>query len=450
MKKLPAELIESLQGVAGFDASSFIAMHESEQQITSIRYNPRKCSSAGKNITGSVPWCPYGKYLDQRPSFTLDPLFHAGVYYVQEASSMFLWEVLKQTVEATEDVRVLDLCAAPGGKSTLLASYFTKGLIVSNEVIKSRASVLVENVTKWGTDNIVITNNNSKDFERIPNYFDVMVVDAPCSGSGLFRKDTEAIEEWSLANVELCSFRQKTILAQAYKSLKKNGILIYSTCSYSKEEDEEILDWMIDEFEVENVELRVRADWNIVETASAKHHAFGYRFYPNKLKGEGFFIAAFKKKDGEAFYDKKHSVVTATKNEVGLSKAWVEETDKFGFIKQNETIIAVPEIFVNDVALLQKHLYLRKAGVAIGTLKGKDFVPYHPLAVSTIANHSALKVDLTKEQALNYLRKKEVDIETSFKGWALCCYENHGLGWMKVLHNRINNYYPTEWRILKT
>ena len=181
----------------------------------------------------------------QRPSFTFDPLFHAGTYYVQEASSMFLEQALKQSVDLSQPLRVLDLCAAPGGKSTLLQSLLNKeSLLVSNDVIKSRAAILEENIVKWGAANVVVTNNDPAHFARLENYFDAIVIDAPCSGSGLFRRDPEAINEWSENNVQLCSQRQQRIVADVWPALKQNGILIYSTCSYSAEEDEAILDWM--------------------------------------------------------------------------------------------------------------------------------------------------------------------------------------------------------------
>ena len=204
-----------------------------------------------------MPWCEYGFYLNERPVFTFDPLLHAGAYYVQEASSMFLYEVLKQTCDDTNK-KVLDLCAAPGGKSSLMSSYFKNSLLVSNEAIKQRANILYENLTKWGSANVIITNNDAADFKRLENYFDVIVVDAPCSGSGLFRKDAEAINEWSIKNVELCNQRQQRILADVYPALKQDGILIYSTCSYSKEEDEDISDWLKNNFNVDSLQLKLK------------------------------------------------------------------------------------------------------------------------------------------------------------------------------------------------
>ena len=290
---LPSSLLDALEQAPGFDRQSFEAGHASGQQVTSIRVNPSKATVEEiKFNTSPVPWSSFGYYLDQRPSFTLDPLLHAGCYYVQEASSMFLEQALKQTVDVSQDLKVLDLCGAPGGKSTLLQSMISAGsLLVSNEVIKSRSAILQENITKWGAANVVVTNNDPKDFARLTDFFDVMVIDAPCSGSGLFRRDAGAIEEWSEANVLLCSQRQQRIVADAMPSLKKDGVLIYCTCSFSVEEDEAVIDWLCDEFGMNTLRLSVDEAWNIVQSFTPKHHAACYRFYPDKLKGEGFFIA---------------------------------------------------------------------------------------------------------------------------------------------------------------
>ena len=208
MSLLPTLLLQSLKNVEGFIEKDFVAVHESGEQITSIRINPAKAFDPYEHFTiqDKVPWCTNGFYLNERPSFTIDPLFHAGAYYVQEASSMFLEEVIRQTCDLTKPLRVLDLCAAPGGKSTLLQSIISEeSLLVSNEVIKARVNILTENITKWGAANVVVTNNDAKDFQRLKNFFDVIVVDAPCSGSGLFRKDNSAVNEWSENSVVMCS-----------------------------------------------------------------------------------------------------------------------------------------------------------------------------------------------------------------------------------------------------
>lgn len=452
-QNLPAALLESLKGIPGFDKTAFEAVHDSAEQSVSVRINPCKpfnVEDAQFKIESPVPWCPYGKYLSERPSFTLDPLLHAGAYYVQEASSMFLWHVLDHTVEKkSRNLKVLDLCAAPGGKSTLLASYFEDALIVSNEVIKSRASILVENITKWGSDNVVVTNNDAKDFASLQNFFDVIVVDAPCSGSGLFRKDPEAIDEWSEENVLLCSQRQQRIIADVFPALKKDGIIIYSTCSYSEEEDEGIADWMMEDLHVANFKLPLDESWGIVETESQKYKAFGYRFFPDKIKGEGFFITAFKKNDGDDFSLRMPQLQSASKQEITVAQDWVKRERDLFFFKQHENILAIHAKWKQDVALLQKNVYIRKAGVTVGAIKGKDLIPDHELAVSLLMNENVQRINVGYDEAIRYLKKKEMEMKNISKGWFVVDYCNVHLGWIKVLHNRVNNYYPTNWRILK-
>lgn len=486
LNTLPAELLQSLQNINGFDEAAFKAVHQSGAQITSVRLNPKKifAQPASDNIqflpvresgsifdiqSGRVPWSSNGYYLSKRPSFTLDPLLHAGAYYVQEASSMFLEEVLKQTVDLSSPLKILDLCAAPGGKSTLIQSVISKeSLLVSNEVIKTRVNILSENITKWGAANVIVTNNDPADFKRLANYFDVIVVDAPCSGSGLFRKDPNAIDEWSENNVALCAQRQQRILADIMPSLKDDGILIYSTCSYSRQEDEEIADWLTDELKVESVQLNIEADWGIIETVSEKSGSFGYRFYPDKVKGEGFFIAAFKKSsntiDGIKYKahpsvslrpkekSKKESVVTA--KEVEVIKPYLLNTNEFFFFKQNEEVVALPIHFENDLATIQSALYIKKAGVKLGSIIRNELLPAHELAVSNIISPAVPRLEIDKETALQYLRRADIIPKSELRGWVLLTHQQSAgccalpLGWIKALPGRINNYYPKEWRIL--
>lgn len=455
-KPLPIELIHSLRGINGFNEATFLAVHEEAMEpITSIRFNPAKKErvkvdslKVDQLASGPVPCCRHGVYLKERPSFTMDPHFHAGTYYVQEASSMFLWQVLEQIAgTATSGLRILDLCAAPGGKSTLLASYFEDGLVVANDVIRSRSSILVENITKWGSDNVVVTNNDPKDFAKLSGFFDIIVVDAPCSGSGLFKKDNGAIEEWSVDAVKLCSHRQQRILADVFPALKKDGILIYATCSYSKAEDEAILDWLVEELPLSSI--KVIANENIVEVCSDQHGAFGYRFFPDRIKGEGFFIAALRKTDGIEYAPIKHNISFASKEAITMARVWLNNNKPLSFLQQKENIIAVGEHWLQDIGLLQQNLYLRKAGICLGAIKGRDFIPNHELALSLLMNKEIAVVELNHSMAIDYLKKKEIFPETNQKGWALASFEGSHLGWMKLLQNRINNYYPIEWRILK-
>ena len=450
---LPHSLINSLIDLPGFNKEAFLSVHENPKQITSIRLNPLKPTAATTDlpVKANVPWCERGRYLSERPSFTLDPVFHGGAYYVQEASSMFLDYVIKQIYKnEPAPTRVLDLCAAPGGKSTLLAAALPNSFIVSNEVIKTRVSVLSENISKWGSDHVIVTNNDPKDFKRLPSYFDLMVVDAPCSGSGLFRKDADAINEWSEANVQLCSLRQQRILTDAVGSLKQNGYLIYSTCSYSREEDEEICDWIVKQFALESVKINIDSSWAIVETISDKHAAAGYRFYPDKVPGEGFFIACFRQTNAvDNFYNYHNKTSMAPKQIQSIVAPFLKHAEDYVIRDLKEIVIASLKKWEEEIAIISNALNVRKSGVAVGTVKGKDLIPHHELALSHLLAADIPAVNLQKEDALKYLRRQDLAFENEKKGWTLCRYGDINLGWMKVLPNRVNNYYPTNWRILK-
>jgi 16S rRNA C967 or C1407 C5-methylase (RsmB/RsmF family)/NOL1/NOP2/fmu family ribosome biogenesis protein len=458
-----------LTGIAGFDKDAFVQVHESGEQVTSLRVNPFKASmvngewpktgppftidQAALQQSSKIPWSSYGYYLPQRPAFIFDPLIHAGAYYVQEASSMFLEQALTQTTDVTRPLRVLDLCAAPGGKSTLLQSLIGgDSLLVSNEVIKSRAAILEENCIKWGGTNVIVTNADPAAFARLQHFFDVIVVDAPCSGSGLFRREPEAIGEWSEQNVQLCHQRQQRILADVFPALKEGGVLIYSTCSYSKEEDEQIADWLMDTFTLDSLPLTVDASWGIIETRSDKHQANGYRFFPYNTKGEGFFISCFRKQEGAAAVvkpPKKSLLQKASKNETSIIQPWLQPAFPVQLWKQQEDLLAFPQALEKELLTIIDHVYVRRAGTAVGKIAGNDLVPDHALAVSTIIHPSIVAVTLKKETAIQYLRREEVTLSTAHKGWTLVQFEQYNLGWIKVLQNRINNYYPQSWRILK-
>ena len=456
MSTLPAALLSSLKGLPGYDEQAFTQVHSSGQQITSVRINPAKAFDVHEHsfeVDAKIPWTSNGYYLKQRPSFTLDPLLHAGAYYVQEASSMFLEQALRQTADMSQSLKVLDLCAAPGGKSTLIQSVISnESLLVSNEVIKTRANILSENITKWGAENVVVTNNDPKDFAKLENYFDIIVIDAPCSGSGLFRRDTNAIEEWSEANVQLCSQRQQRIIADVLPALKQGCILIYSTCSYSKDEDEVIADWMIDEFNMKSLRLSTAPEWHIVEALSDKHNAYGYRFYPDKVKGEGFFIACMQKQEsegGDVAFPKKSKLEKLSKNEIAIAEKWIREDAAISVLKWKELALALPARFVQDIDLLQQSLYIKQAGVALGQITAKELIPEHSLALSNLLSNNIPVVDVTLDEALQYLRKADFKLDTNGKGWTILQYKSRNLGWVKLLPNRLNNYYPKEWRILK-
>jgi NOL1/NOP2/sun family putative RNA methylase len=454
---LPGDLLQSLQCVDGFDEKAFVDVHQQGGQIVSVRYNPDKEPFGQENIfpgSEQIPWSSFGYYLPSRPSFTLDPLLHAGVYYVQEASSMFLEQCLSQSADLSSPLKVLDLCAAPGGKSTLIQSLISpESLLVSNEVIKTRVNILTENLSKWGGVNTIVTNNDPRDFNRLENYFDIMVVDAPCSGSGLFRRDPDAAYEWSLEAVKMCSLRQQRILADAYSSLKQDGVLIYSTCSYSLSENEEVCDWLSENYNVTTIKLDILPAWKINETVSNKSSSYGYRFFPDKLKGEGFFIACFRKNDGEpecAGINKKKRLVPVSAAERAFIDPWLNDPSSVDLYHLEKEIFAFPKTLQEDLININSNLYTKKAGVPVGRLMKNELVPAHELALSGIVNENLFSISLKKDTALQYLRKEEITLQTDKKGWALVRYEGQNLGWVKILQNRANNYYPKEWRILKS
>ncbi len=460
MAKLPEALLQSLEGVAGFHRDSFIAVHEEGKAPTSIRLNASKVGSGkvfptdGAPVSpltthhSPIPWCGTGRYLAQRPSFTFDPLFHAGCYYVQEASSMFLEQAFKQLLNLSLPLKVLDLCAAPGGKSTHIQSLIsTDSLLVSNEVIRQRSLVLTDNITRWGASNVLVSNNDPRAFGVLPGFFDVLIVDAPCSGSGLFRKDAGAIEEWSLNNVALCSGRQQRILVDALPSLKQGGLLVYSTCSYSEEEDEQIMDWLVQEMGMDNLRLNVTDFDGIVTTTTG--NAEGYRFYPDRLRGEGFFLACFRKTEDEPpkkFKPAKREAVQAA--EQAAVQQWLK-MDGHTLLRFRDGIIALPKLLVEDFYNLQTVLNLTYAGIAAGqVLKGK-LVPHHALALNILLSDEVVGWELDYDTAIRYLQRQELLERPENVGWQVVRYQNHALGWVNVLSNRTNNYYPKELRILK-
>lgn len=455
---LPEALLQTLQQVKGFSKEAFEQVHASGEQVTSVRINPFKwqpnlpLATDRLPLSSPVPWCSTGYYLSGRPSFTLDPSFHAGAYYVQEASSMFLEQMIRKAYphHDTERYKVLDLCAAPGGKTTHLSALFPQGLIVANEVIKTRAGIVTENATKWGKENIVVTNNDAGDFKRLQGFFDLVVVDAPCSGSGLFRKDPDAISEWSLQNVDHCSKRQQRIMEDVWPALKENGVLIYSTCSYSTAENEAIVDWMAERYNAETIALNLDEYDGIVETVSENKGMYGYRFYPDKIKGEGFFIAGIKKREAAPEnLPRPKKFAKASAQEENAILPFLSAPDRWSFIQANEEMVLLHKADMDDIAVLFSALYIKKMGVKAGKVIRNELIPAHELALSVLISSQVNAVELNKEMALNYLRRNDIEVNVHEKGWGLVTFMGLRLGWIKILQNRVNNYYPTHFRILK-
>ncbi|HRG09866.1 MAG TPA: rRNA methyltransferase [Cyclobacteriaceae bacterium] len=434
-----------MEKILGGEWSKFIEAHTQTAPV-SIRVNPAKTSLPD---LPRVLWSDFGFYLQERPVFTLDPVFHAGAYYVQEASSLFLEQALKQTIDLTQPLRVLDLCAAPGGKSThLLSLLSTDSLLISNEVIRARAQLLWENIQKWGHPNVIVTNSDPSAFQQLKGYFDIIVVDAPCSGEGLFRKDAEACKEWSEENINLCAQRQRRILNEVWPALKENGVLIYSTCTYNANENEANLNALAAEYNVEFVSLKLNPEWNI-ETISS-NNAIGYRFYPHRVQGEGFFISAMiKKESADRLKLKSNSKFNtpATKT-IERLKSWTLASEQFRWIQQQDLIIQIPGSLLNEIDFISKTFFPLGKGTAVAELKHDKLIPEHAFALSNfIYTEYFQTTDLNESEAIAYLRKDVLAISEGLKGFGLARYKNQSLGWVNHLGNRTNNLYPANWRI---
>ncbi len=445
MPSPPQQFLNSLRHLDHFDEKAFVKVHEEEMKITSIRLNPYKKTELDFELNEAVNWCSDAFYLNERPSFTHDPLFQAGCYYVQEAGSMFLEYALKQCIDFTKNLKVLDLCASPGGKSTLINSMLNEeSLLVANELIKSRADVLAQNLSKWGTSNTVATNNDPQRFSDFGSYFDLLVIDAPCSGSGLFRKQPDAIDEWSENNVAMCSIRQRKILSDALPCLKEDGLLFYSTCSYSEEENEKVVNYLIEACGMEFVSLSVEKAWGIVETG------LGYRFYPNKTQSEGFFCALLRKTKNESTYvvNKKKQDLICSKSELEILSPFLKKCPH-RIIKKNDRFHLTNNAVAEFLIQFDKQFYFKKAGSLMGEIKGKDMVPDHELALSVWLSEEINACELSSEEALKFLKKESFLAHENAKGLQLIRFKKQGLGWAKILQNRINNYLPNGLRILK-
>jgi len=415
-----------------------------EEPPVSVRTNPAKCS-AEPHGGERVGWCPYGYYLRERPQFTFDPLLHAGLYYVQEASSMFLHHVLKELV--LSDVRMLDMCAAPGGKSTTALGALPEGsVLVCNEPIRQRAQVLAENIEKWGVPNVIVTNNHPCDYASSGLRFDVVLCDVPCSGEGMFRKDRGAVDEWSVQNVERCRQLQREIVSDAWQCLEQNGLLIYSTCTYNSAENEENVAWICKELGAELLSVGTNNFVGFCELLP-KVASPVYRFIPGQIRGEGLFMAIMRKVGGTPL-----SPVRRGKGAAKCAfahKDWLANPDDFCFRMTNDLFIAIPKTFEWLYDRVRSCLRIVHAGVTLGARKGNDTIPAQSLALSTCVRRGAFpEVELSYGDAVSYLRKEPIALPQGTPvGFVLVTYHGFPLGFEKNLGRRANNLYPQEWKI---
>ncbi|MGL5787975.1 MAG: methyltransferase RsmF C-terminal domain-like protein [Bacteroidales bacterium] len=455
---LPKDFIKQTIDILGEDQFRDFETGLNEEAPVSIRINGKKASFDELSylpIAEKVKWSDTGFYLRERPSFTFDPLFHAGCYYVQEASSMFIEQAIR--TYANRPLTYLDLCAAPGGKTTLAYSLLPEGsMVVCNEIMRNRSNILAENMTKWGADRVIVTNNSSEDYSVLTHTFDVILTDVPCSGEGMFRKDPVAIEEWSADNVDMCAVRQRGIIDQIWQTLKPGGLLIYSTCTYNTAENEENVHYIAETYGAEV--LPVNTDNYPEVTGGLTYDYPVYRFMPHKTKGEGFFMAVLRKPDDEIcmpykLKEKKGKSKKSSKDVIIKTPDylydWLLHKNDFEIVTVNESFIAIPKSYIDLYRAIQANLKIVKAGIDIAQQKGKDMIPDHALALSPELNREMfIEEEVSEEKAIQYLRKEAIALnDETPRGYVLITYKSKPLGWMKNIGNRANNLYPQEWRI---
>ncbi len=441
----PEEFIKRIRSQNHIDPSSLLRSLE-EPAPVSIKINPGKWNKVPAGSEG-VPWCRTGYYLETRPSFTLDPLFHAGCYFPREASGMFLEQVFEQVVRQVGNIRILDLCAAPGGKSTHLSDLIGRdSVLISNEVIKSRAMVLSETVTKWGKGNVVVTQNDPAVFGRLAGYFDIIVIDAPCSGEGMFR-DITAVDQWSPGNAKLCQERQRRIIGDVWPALKENGLLIYSTCTFNPGENEENIKWLTGNNRAGCLRLDIKSFTGIEEIDY--YGIYGYGFYPGKIRGEGFFISVVRKDETAGL----PRVMTSVKNEFKADKVelavchnWINSSPE-RILKRGEDIISLP-LAADEFIFLYRNLNIISGGTKIAARKKNDFLPSPGLALSQEIRRDAFPgTEIDYRTALAFLRRDNIIINDLPSGWNILSFKGVNLGFVKNIGKRVNNYFPVEWRI---
>lgn len=444
---LPKDLANRLKEQLGPEFQAFQQALVDEPPV-SIRTNPLKPTNQFVE-NDRVPWSSQGRYLVTRPRFTDDPLFHAGTYYVQEASSMFLEHVIQEVVDLREDIRVLDLSAAPGGKSTHLQSLLSRdSLLVANEIIASRNKILIQNLSRWGGDNHMVTRSDPKHFHKLAEFFDVILVDAPCSGEGLIRKDPGAIKAWSSDNVAMCARRQKRILADVVPALAPGGVLIYSTCTFSEVENESNLEWLIHQSGLEPLSIHYPDDWGIVSSGPQRS---GYRFYPHHTRGEGFFITALRKTGTPQHRPRRSGrnqrwAGAASPNE----RSWLIDPDRYTYVTRQEHRIAIPRSLYADYLQISQTLRLTSSGLYLGKVYQDALKPSPELALSRALSRAVPAIELHREAALDYLAHQLSTQGHAYPpGYQLATHQGFGLGWLHVLRTgQVRNKYPSAWRIL--
>ncbi len=448
---LPEAFQKTLKEALPEEAENLIQSIQTEAPI-SIRLNPFKNNPEVKDLE-KVAWTENAFYLPERPPFYADPYFHSGAYYVQEASSMIIEYILKNLNLPDKDLLALDLCAAPGGKSTILSSFLEdRGVLVSNEIVWKRNLVLQENIERWGQANTIITHNNSTDFRSLNQVFDLALVDAPCSGEGMFRKDPRVIQEWSPANVENCAVRQTQILEDIVSGIKIGGMLLYSTCTYNEDENENQIEEFLENHDFECLEISGLEDLGIKMRKKGK--AVFYRLFPHRIKGEGLSISILRKRSASGQNQKRGT--KKSNNNFSLlnanpGKDFIEENPNISFLNRETEIFALKSNQAEMLLSELKPLRIIRFGTHIGDMNRNKFIPSHGLALSVLLSKKVDHLELDESNALRVLQRDASHLEhkDGLGEWLALSFQGNTLALAKNLSNRINIHLPKTFRIRK-
>lgn len=427
----------------------------SGEPSVSVRINPAKAGSPseifGNLVSGPVEWNRHAAFLSERPAFTLDPLIHAGAYYVQDSSAMFPGKAFRDVLDKVLESgiispKVLDLCAAPGGKTTDISASLRESckggyLLISNEIMKQRAAVLADNAAVWGDPSVVVTSVDPKAFGTLPGFFDIIVADVPCSGEGMFRKDDEAVSQWSEENVALCQARQRRIVADVWPSLAEGGFLVYSTCTFNNLENDDNVKWICSEFGAEIIGI---------DSCGLLRTECGVSLVPGFVRGEGQYCAVLRKTSpsaGTAACSGRQQDRWQKLPEAHASIIRPLLDEEMAMIVKDGRIVAVPE-YVRCLLSMLEPLHPLARGLAVGMFKGKDFIPDADLALSLSLRRGAFnEFEVNRETALSFLHRDPVRLPDAERGMLLLVYRGLPIGFVKNLGNRCNSLHPLHRRI---
>jgi 16S rRNA C967 or C1407 C5-methylase (RsmB/RsmF family)/NOL1/NOP2/fmu family ribosome biogenesis protein len=455
---LPTTLIARFRETFDKDADAFLASFDLQEK-TSIRLNAGKLTACPYPAT-SIPWDPNGYFLNNRPAFIFDPLWHAGAYYVQDSSSMFVGYLLTQAGLDKNPATVLDACAAPGGKSTqLLSCLHPDSLLVANEVIPKRNKILTENIIRWGKANAMVTQADPHEIGKLGHFFDLIIADAPCSGEGMMRRDPKVATEWSEKIVDTCASRQTHILKDLIPALKPGGYLLYSTCTYEAAENEEQVKYLLNNgflpVKTGNIPSAAFAEVTTLEIKSNTISATAYRFDLHKASGSGFFCCLLKKSENYSATPTTASSFRKSpfliRNKSVHIQDWLGAPEQYVEALIGDWVLALPALHAGSVSEISGLLRTTYAGVQAGQLKTGHFTPAHPLSLTRLVRPDIVRMEVSRADAIAYLRKDTLTFATNPAiGWLLLTYQGLGIGWAKSIPGgRINNYLPANWRIVK-